>query len=86
MKEPNLRDLHRKIGIMIAFFVILQTGSGLIINITDLITPHEHNHETHREEDDREEIDSTLEWIHHGEGLMGLAYRTGVGSGFCSWH
>ena len=38
MKEANLRKWHRGLGIILAFFVILQAGSGLLITITDMET------------------------------------------------
>jgi hypothetical protein len=37
MKEVNLRTWHRRIGIVLALFIILQAGSGFLIMLGDLI-------------------------------------------------
>lgn len=36
MKEVDLRKWHRQMGIILAFFLILQAGSGLIITVLDM--------------------------------------------------
>jgi hypothetical protein len=32
MKEPDLRRWHRNLGIILAAFIILQAGSGLLLS------------------------------------------------------
>ena len=37
MKEKNLRQGHRITGIIIAFFIILQSATGLMLSIENLL-------------------------------------------------
>ena len=36
MKEKKLRQMHRNIGIILAFFIVLQSFSGLMLNIENM--------------------------------------------------
>ena len=86
MDEIQLRKLHRRIGITLALFIILQAGSGLIISISELVTSHNHAHndmpESHRHQSENESMwHEMLEFVHHGAGTFGIAYRILVGTG-----
>jgi hypothetical protein len=39
MKEATLRKMHRRLGIILALFVILQAASGFILSVYEL-APH----------------------------------------------
>ena len=45
MKESVFRRWHWSLGILLALFIILQTGSGLLISLGELSVPHSHAHE-----------------------------------------
>ena len=94
MKEANLRKWHRGLGIILALFVILQAGSGLLIAITDIETPHGHSSDemvalgtSHGEEgegnhdEERSAFIESLSFIHHGAGSIGVIYRILLGIG-----
>jgi hypothetical protein len=94
MKEANLRKWHRGLGIILALFVILQAGSGLLITITEIETPHSHANseiaahgQAHEEgkEGHHDEGQSAfmkfLSFIHHGAGSIGVIYRILLGIG-----
>ena len=42
MKEANLRKWHRQIGIGLAFFLVVQVATGLVLTIGDLQRLHSH--------------------------------------------
>jgi len=86
MKEANLRRWHRNLGILLAVFIILQAGSGLLISLGELSVPHTHAHEEGQGSlQTHEEAESfwheSLEFIHHGGGTFGTIYRILVGVG-----
>ena len=94
MKEANLRKWHRGLGIILAFFVILQAGSGLLITIADIEMPHSHSSDemaalgtSHGEggEGNHDEEHSAfmkfLSFIHRGAGSIGVIYRILLGIG-----
>ena len=86
MKVVNLRTWHRRIGIILALFIILQAGSGLLIGIGDLSPSQSYAHTepaTSSEGSEEEELPwyGALEFIHHGAGLLGTLYRMIVGIG-----
>jgi len=86
MDELQLRKLHRRIGIALALFIILQAGSGLIISVSELVKPHSHAHkeipESHRHHSENKSMwHEMLEFVHHGAGRFGIAYRILVGTG-----
>ncbi|MEN8257181.1 MAG: PepSY domain-containing protein [Thermodesulfobacteriota bacterium] len=43
MKEADLRKRHRYIGVFLAIFIISQAGTGLLLSVAGLITPHDHS-------------------------------------------
>ncbi len=87
MKEYNLRKWHRVLGISLFLFVIMQAGSGLLINLAELGTgdSHSHVHSGSMNSMDAEEEESpwreALEFVHHRAGLGGFVYRILVGTG-----
>jgi len=44
MKESDLRKGHRSFGLILALFIILQAGSGLLITLSGSGIPHSHAH------------------------------------------
>ena len=86
MKEVNLRKWHRRFGIILALFIILQAGSGLLITLGDLSPSKSHAHTepavtatVHDEEEPF--LEEALEFIHFGAGPAGALYRIIVGAG-----
>ena len=84
MKESVLRRWHRSLGILLALFIILQTGSGFLISLGDFSAPHSHGHEdTHASSHGNNEGESPwhegLECIHHGAGTTEGLYRILIG-------
>jgi hypothetical protein len=41
MKEVSLRTWHRRVGIVLAMFIIVQALSGTFLDLTWFITPHD---------------------------------------------
>jgi len=37
MKEPTLRSWHRKAGIVVALFILLQALTGIVLTVEDLM-------------------------------------------------
>jgi hypothetical protein len=86
MKEVNLRAWHRRIGIILALFIILQAGSGFLITLGDLIpsTSPDTEHAvavTTVDEEEEHFWDEALEFIHFGAGAAGALYRILLGAG-----
>lgn len=86
MKEINLRRWHRRVGIILALFIILQAGSGLVITLGDLSPSEGHVHTepaVAATGADEEEpfLDEALEFIHFGAGTAGALYRIVLGAG-----
>jgi hypothetical protein len=74
MKESVLRRWHRSLGILLALFIILQTGSGFLISLGELSVPHSHAHE---------DTNASSHGNNEGESLWheGSLYRVFVGIG-----
>jgi len=86
MKEVDLRRWHRRFGIILALFIILQAGSGLVITLGDLSPSQSHAHSkaaVAATVPDEEEAfwEEALAFIHHGAGPAGTLYRIIVGVG-----
>ncbi|MFC1538746.1 hypothetical protein ACFL6H_04920 [Candidatus Latescibacterota bacterium] len=64
MKEKNLRQAHRSIGIPLAIFVILQSATGIVLSVEDLFGTY---------------YDTIIRDIHYRFGLAGNVYRIGLG-------
>ncbi len=87
MKEKDLRKWHRNFGIILAFFVILQAGSGLLITLEEMTVPHTHAGKV----ETAAVVSSGQPWplafqailslIHHGGGTPGILYRIFLGLG-----
>jgi hypothetical protein len=85
MKEVNLRAWHRRIGIVLALFIILQAGSGFFITLGDLIrskSPDTESAVAATTVDKEEDFwDEALEFIHFGDDVAGGIYRILLGVG-----
>lgn len=86
MSESNLRKWHRRTGIILSIFIILQAGSGLLLSLGELgpghsDAPSELNgaHESH--EEDESLWHERLEFIHHEVDGIGTFYRIAIGIG-----
>ena len=87
MNERDLRKWHRSFGIALAFFIIVQAGTGLLISLGELIMPHApaHTHDTSVSPQSASEEESewmeTIEYIHQGDGIGINIYRIIIGLG-----
>ena len=64
MKEKNLRQAHRYIGIPFAIFVILQSATGIVLSIEDMFGTY---------------YDTIIRDIHHRFGFAGNIFRIILG-------
>jgi uncharacterized iron-regulated membrane protein len=67
MNEAYLRKWHRRLGIGFAVFIFLQTLSGLILNLEDLV--------------DIAAVARWSSVLHRGGGEFGTVYRSLLGLG-----
>ncbi|MBA7716313.1 hypothetical protein ES703_125383 [subsurface metagenome] len=67
MKEKNLRQVHRTIGIILAIFIILQSATGLVMSVEDLLGKY---------------WGSVIHDIHYPFNHIGYIYRIVLGVGF----
>ncbi|MFC1508924.1 hypothetical protein ACFL60_04450 [Candidatus Omnitrophota bacterium] len=67
MKEIHLRKWHRTIGTVIAFFLLLQVLTGIVLSVEDILGSY---------------LGSLLHDLHDGFGIIGGAYRIVLGIGF----
>ena len=87
MKEKDLRNWHRNLGIILAFFVILQTIIGLFIAVGEINIPHSHAGMSHAfkgapgDSLQPSVFQTALSVIHHGGGTIGALYRILLGTG-----
>ena len=86
MKEAKLRKWHRNLGIAMAFFITLQTGSGFFISLGQLSVPHTHvdqaTHESgHSGGEEKSFWNESLGFMHHGGGAAATIYRLVLGFG-----
>lgn len=86
MKESDLRKWHRQMGIILALFIILQAGSGLLITLSEIGPPHSHTHSEsagirEHNENEASHWKNSLMFIHHGAGTIGVIYRIILGIG-----
>lgn len=65
MHERYLRTWHRRFGIVLALFVLLQAASGLILNVEHFL--------------DFPPLLVVAKVLHEGGGLAGMVYRTVLG-------
>ena len=84
MKEADLRRWHRRLGIIVALFIILQTGSGFLLSLGELSVPHTHANEGaytpgHAHEEGESNWHKALELIHYGGSTAGTIYRLVIG-------
>jgi hypothetical protein len=67
MNEAYLRTWHRRMGIILAFFIFLQASSGLMLNLEDLF--------------EITAMTRWSKVLHLGGGDIGTIYRTLLGLG-----
>ena len=67
MDEAYLRKWHRRMGIILALFIFLQTFSGLVLNLEDLF--------------EIATVTGWANVLHRGGGDFGTIYRTFLGLG-----
>jgi hypothetical protein len=67
MNEAYLRKWHRRLGIILALFILLQTASGVVLNLEDLV--------------EIPLILGWANVFHRGGGDFGTVYRTLLGLG-----
>ncbi|MEW6387946.1 MAG: hypothetical protein AB1491_10570 [Thermodesulfobacteriota bacterium] len=77
MTEANLRKWHRTMGIFLALFIVLQAGSGVLLNTVSMI-PAAWAGPAEQGEAWWERL---AERIHLGGGFVGKVYRLGLGFG-----
>jgi len=66
MKEKDLRQVHRFIGIPLAIFIILQSATGLVLSIEDILGKY---------------WGGTIRDLHYRYGNIGNIYRIVIGIG-----
>ncbi len=71
MKEAYLRKWHRRLGIILALFIFLQTLAALVLNLEDLF--------------EIAAVTGWANVLHRGGGDFGTVYRTLLGLGFWVW-
>ncbi|MDY0213205.1 MAG: hypothetical protein RBR06_09390 [Desulfuromonadaceae bacterium] len=84
MKQSNLRKLHRSVGIIIAVFIVLQVGSGLLITLAEFREPPAYSsagHEYAESQEDASTWGAALGWIHHNRSTPMGIYRVLLGVG-----
>ena len=84
MNISGMRKWHRRIGIILALFIILQVGSGLLLTIsefseTSVHTSKEHAHDEHSVQSFA--WHTTLGWVHHSKINLMAVYRILLGVG-----
>ena len=81
MKEKDLRKYHRITGMILAVFIIVQAGTGLIFTIgkmTGSSSGHDHvsrAEASSSESEGSEAHESLLSTVHYGGGMIGNIYR-----------
>lgn len=84
MKELQLRKLHRGTGIVLAVFLFLQAGTGILLSLEGLPISGGRAHTDH-EVEYAAESEGQAHWdpvgtIHHGGGRLGALYRLALGA------
>ena len=90
MKEKNLRKYHRMTGVVLAVFIIVQAGTGLIFTIGKMTgSSGGHDHGTagisispvskalasSSDSGQSDTHESVLSTVHYGGGMIGNIYR-----------
>jgi len=79
MRQLVLRKWHRRIGITLAFFIVLQAGSGLVLVIEDKFFEKEERAEGYRHRHEHEVQGDENSWVaalHHGTYPRGFISST----------
>lgn len=78
MKELELRRWHRRVGIVLAAFLVVQAASGLWLSARALVHPHGASSGGHAADETHV---SPVAGFHHGGGTIGVVHRLAVGAG-----
>jgi len=82
MKQIIIRKWHRRLGILLSLFIILQAGSGLLISLAEFESHEAYASEENGSMTEKEsELHEAMEWIHHGHGNLMNTYRVLLGVG-----
>lgn len=80
MKELQLRKWHRRTGVVLALFICLQAGSGILLSLEGLpISRGEAHAPQGKVEPSREAHWDPAGSVHHGGGRLGALYRLALG-------
>ncbi len=76
MKQAGFRKWHRRLGVILAAFILLQVGSGLWLTVSEMGSGHEHgegseHHEALTNEGHGHEGGEES----HEHGIVGLVHR-----------
>jgi hypothetical protein len=75
MKESDLRKWHRRLGVVLALFVICQAGTGLLLSLEGLAPDPSHADSRHGTSHEESAWKETVESLHYGGGTGGAWYR-----------
>lgn len=79
MNEVDLRRWHRKLGVVLFIFIIIQAGSGLVLTLTNFTSPgeqHGHGQPPSKGETEHEgEFEEAIDFVHFGPGYAMAVYR-----------
>ncbi|MFO7875143.1 MAG: hypothetical protein R6U55_00990 [Desulfovermiculus sp.] len=84
MNISGMRKWHRSIGIVLALFIMLQAGSGLLLTISEFSETSAHTSEGHGHDENSVQSftwHTVLGWIHHSESIWMGVYRILLGVG-----
>lgn len=91
MKQAGLRKWHRRLGLALAVFIVLQAGSGLWLTVTEMGSSHGHPEtgehqeaataEGHGHEAEESSGHGIVGAIHHSEATWVGIYRIALAVG-----
>jgi hypothetical protein len=91
MKEATVRKWHRRMGITLALFIILQAGTGLVLSLEWFDTSNTNVHKADQPSSNKTNHfnnnqegatwHEAMELVHHGAGTMMKMYRVILGLG-----
>jgi len=79
--ELKLRLWHRRVGIVLALFLVLQGLSGLLLSLEGFSEPPARAGGSVQVSEPESELQEVLEAVHFGGGPVGALYRLGLGLG-----
>ena len=76
MKQAGFRKWHRRLGLILAVFIVLQVGSGLWLTASEIGSGHEHGEESeHNEAVTNGGREHEGEGESHEHGIVGLVHH-----------